>query len=1750
MAVVARGQITIRVATDAYAVYQSVDKAAISCDHTGKVLSTFTINSVLSVRCGETPVTDFTIGAIATPAGFYSITVNQSNKTVTYTVSGNNTTLADTGTVSVPVIINGQTFNASFSWFKVKAGAPGSADVSLPDWVNDWNSGKTVIDAQSVITPKIFAGTKNASGTITGMAIGKFSLSTRNASGTIVSEVVNGIYGFNDGKKTFEINASGNVQLGNGNEYIKYNATTGKVEFGSAVALAWVGATYIDANGIFTGTLSANTVNAIRINASQITAGTIDTARLNVDVLKATLITAGNIEALTLNVIRGKIGGWSLDADSIFRGTKNNTAGGFTAVSGSITIGSNGVRGLKWRLESTGAGAIAGSNIVWDAAGNVTFSSAVSLLWINAAASASNSGKLYARGTGLNRPATRKIVLNGGIVAESSVRGLTLNIIARDTLIVNSTANYDVYGSEANCDTLATALNALGNDKIVILTSYDAIRINAALNTAIQRCGGSDRLITDERIPFAFIGIPGIGKNNGLFSMYGLEASEPYAELSTIVVNGVPQGISINGQRNTFINGNGIYTGTLNASQITAGTIDTARLNVDALKATLITAGNIEALTLNVTKGIIGGWTINKTSISGGQIVLDKANNRIAVYGAASSSTSGHRVQLYYNSNTDFGLYASNSAGTVIAQLGSVNQIAGWIFNNSQIYKNSVYLGADGSITNGTKWKLNNDGSGQVASGNIAWDSIGNVTFGASVSLQWKNDIESAKTTNYGYRYYKKIIINGESGKYYPVVIKGGEQTVKRDILVRRSYSEQAPSDWESNSTTHMGGLILFLKTNFGGWGGINYSWDIYELSETYARMFAGAVHCGNCCMFAIFLRGGGNTGAAYHLYSDQPIDSVVYSEAPVPQIAPQICYNSDLIFKYSGNQQSAPPPRTLTSAVEEEIRRHRFIVLAQGNDTTLTEHPLTYIGSTGIYTGTLTATQVNAVGISATSITTGTLSADRIAAGSINATKLDATSIKASIINVDYINGLSCTFVRGKIGGFTIGSDNMTVGSLGAAGQTPIQIRTASSGSGYWYTGEYKPFGISLLWHQSANAGHIVFGQIAASGNSVKTGFIGLQMMAWDNTEYFCLSTNFSRSGSKEVYNRIAGWAFDNASIWKNSVYLGSDGSIYNGTKWRLNNDGSGRLANGNIVWDAAGNVTFGSSVSLNWTNAATNALNSAKSYADTKKTEAINAAATDATSKANAAKELASAMAYGKMLFRDPTFFDGSNSTNIYNNNGNGTVTVTRAYDSTAPNDSKYLLRITNTGSASPGCGGFHFGHACSYRKIFITRIIAKIPSGRTIQWASNAIGDGGWNKWLTPNIGTGDWCEYVYKVVCGTGNFSSTNFFYIEGSTTLTWYVAYATVFDVTATEKYTTTIDANGIYTGTLSANQINTGTLSADRIAAGSINSSKLDAASIKANIINTSYINGLSCTFAQGTIGGWYINSYQIYKNSVALASDGSIINGSRWRLNNDGSGQLANGNITWDTAGNVTARGAVFNNVRIQGSVRNPFVLNDSSIWIGGDTSNQQNFNNYDNIVAIRGSWDENIALPWTLANSGRRVTLVNYKWGGNTTVGYMTIYAPSGKYFFEDGIQKTSITFSREMVELLGYGDNATFFGWIVINRRDVMCSGKYGSYLQCLASGIVTLSGTSASLKQKTFDGTRMSVSRTGTGRYTIYLPWSLSSNYFVQMTGYYTGTPIYATIMGIYSSYFYVQTQDDSSANEGSFCFQVFSTADWS
>lgn len=179
-------------------------------------------------------------------------------------------------------------------------------------------------------------------------------------------------------------------------------------------------------------------------------------------------------------------------------------------------------------------------------------------------------------------------------------------------------------------------------------------------------------------------------------------------------------------------------------------------------------------------------------------------------------------------------------------------------------------------------------------------------------------------------------------------------------------------------------------------------------------------------------------------------------------------------------------------------------------------------------------------------------------------------------------------------------------------------------------------------------------------------------------------------------------------------------------------------------------------------------------------------------ANNNITAAKELAQAMALGKMLNTDPIFKKGINDVKGYNNSSSSHLTVTRiAKTSELPTTSTHCMEIKVIGdTTSPGRGGFYFGTPSRANAVFITRIIAKIPTGYSLSWHSNSVGTGSTQKWLTSTAGTGKWTEYVCKVTCGSsGTFSSTNYFALNGGSTpstsapLVWYLAYATVFDVT-------------------------------------------------------------------------------------------------------------------------------------------------------------------------------------------------------------------------------------------------------------------------------------------------------------------------------------------------------------------------------
>lgn len=151
------------------------------------------------------------------------------------------------------------------------------------------------------------------------------------------------------------------------------------------------------------------------------------------------------------------------------------------------------------------------------------------------------------------------------------------------------------------------------------------------------------------------------------------------------------------------------------------------------------------------------------------------------------------------------------------------------------------------------------------------------------------------------------------------------------------------------------------------------------------------------------------------------------------------------------------------------------------------------------------------------------------------------------------------------------------------------------------------------------------------------------------------------------------------------------------------------------------------------------------------------------------------------GYPLHTDPEFANSNNGINIYNNSGNGNVTIERIAMQNG-NSSGYVLKVSNKGSASPGLGGWYFGDTTVHARQYTCIFRAKIPSGRNVQWASNAIGTNGTSFWLTDRAGTGKWEWYAYHVDCGSANFSSTNFFYIDGevgtaSAPVVWYLSYA-------------------------------------------------------------------------------------------------------------------------------------------------------------------------------------------------------------------------------------------------------------------------------------------------------------------------------------------------------------------------------------
>jgi|GEM_PF-1932564 hypothetical protein len=257
------------------------------------------------------------------------------------------------------------------------------------------------------------------------------------------------------------------------------------------------------------------------------------------------------------------------------------------------------------------------------------------------------------------------------------------------------------------------------------------------------------------------------------------------------------------------------------------------------------------------------------------------------------------------------------------------------------------------------------------------------------------------------------------------------------------------------------------------------------------------------------------------------------------------------------------------------------------------------------------------------------------------------------------------------------------------------------------------------------------------------------------------------------------------------------------------------------------------------------------------------------------------------GKMLYKDPEFKKGLNGVEKYTNSSNvspdyiaSKLTVERVTKpSDAPTQSGYCLKITCKAAQSPGYGGGYQSITSRANAVFVQKIIAKIPVGYQINTASNSMGTGYTDTWLTPTKGTGKYTTYLRKVVCGTtGNFSTGGHVYINGSPAptesapLEWYIAYMTAFDLTADGYGDIEFSAKDDLAQQLGYSNFDKMVENASKgetiIKGAYINTKLIDVETLVADTALVDKLIGRELNFTLGSVGGFKMESTLLYSGA------------------------------------------------------------------------------------------------------------------------------------------------------------------------------------------------------------------------------------------------------------------------------------------
>lgn len=532
---------------DGYTVVLTNETETFNADATGKIASNITKTTQVLAFKGTTAVTP-TIGTLPTVTG---LTLSKSGTTITI-VANTGTSLATTGSFTIPITVDGVSFKKTFSWSKVlngKDGADGKVE-NLPTWITEWDGNKTTINDTTVLAPKIFAGSVS-NGNPTGVAMGVNVFGT---SGTYSN--ISGIAGYKNGTKTYHLSTDGSVLFGTtSGQYISWDGSNLKMNV-SSLSISSNNVATVNAvdNAINTNNTSLANIYATK---SEVTSDSIVNKVTSSESWKTQTsnISSAQSAAKTANTNAGKAQSTADTAKSTADANKSNISSLATRVSSA-----------EQKITSTAI--------------------------VNTVTSSTSWSNLSGDVSGL---ATRMSSAEQKITSNAIVSTVTSSTNWKD---LNSTAST----AKSTADTAKTTANSAKS-------TADSAKTTA--NSAKSTADSASSSVTQLSNKFNWIVKSGTSQSNMTLTdkMYSLISANVTIQASKIKLEGYT---TVNGNFKIDTSGNMIAKNGTFTGNITGGTITGSKIIGSGTgNRILINNGDYEVQTGSTTKGFFGLRTLD-----------------------------------------------------------------------------------------------------------------------------------------------------------------------------------------------------------------------------------------------------------------------------------------------------------------------------------------------------------------------------------------------------------------------------------------------------------------------------------------------------------------------------------------------------------------------------------------------------------------------------------------------------------------------------------------------------------------------------------------------------------------------------------------------------------------------------------------------------------------------------------------------------------------------------------------------------------------------------------------------------------------------------------------------------------------------------------------------------------------------------------------------------------------------------------